>query len=55
MTTPFPEPASTPDLRGGLLDYLDFYRGVVGAKLDGLGADGLRGRWCRRAGPRPGW
>jgi hypothetical protein len=34
--TPFPEPASTPDLRGLLLDYLDSLRGVVAAKLDGL-------------------
>lgn len=40
-TTPFPEPASTPDLRGLMLDYLDFYRGVVAAKLDGLDADQL--------------
>jgi uncharacterized damage-inducible protein DinB len=42
MTTSFPEPASTPDLRGLLLDYLDFYRGVIGAKLDGLSGDELR-------------
>ena len=36
----FPEPASTSDLRGLLLDYLDFFRGAVAAKLDGLaGAD----------------
>ncbi|MBO0845669.1 MAG: DUF664 domain-containing protein [Nocardioides sp.] len=34
--TRFPEPASTPDLRGLLLDYLDFFRGVVAAKLDGM-------------------
>jgi len=34
--THFPEPASTPDLRGLLLDYLDFFRGMVAAKLDGL-------------------
>ncbi len=32
----FPEPASTDDLRGLLLDYLDFFRGVVAGKLDGL-------------------
>ncbi len=32
----FPEPASTPDLRGLLLDYLDFLRGVVADKLEGL-------------------
>ena len=36
MTASFPEPASTSDLRGLLLDYLDFYRGVIGAKLEGL-------------------
>jgi hypothetical protein len=40
--TPFPEPASTSDLRGLMLDYLDFYRGLVAAKLDGLDADQLR-------------
>ena len=34
--TPYPEPASTPDLRGLLLDYLDYFRGVVAGKLDGL-------------------
>jgi uncharacterized damage-inducible protein DinB len=39
--THFPEPASTPDLRGLLLDYLDFFRGVVAAKLDGLSDDEL--------------
>ena len=46
MTSPyteFPEPASTDDLRGLLLDYLDFYRGVVAAKLEGLSADELSG------------
>jgi hypothetical protein len=43
VTAPFPEPATTADLRGLLLDYLDFYRGVVGAKLDALDGDGLRG------------
>lgn len=35
-TTEFPEPASTPDLRGLLLDYLDFFRGVLSDKLEGL-------------------
>ena len=35
----FPEPASTPDLRGLMLDYLDFLRGVVADKVEGL-ADG---------------
>src|ERR1700712_19202 len=35
-STVFPEPASTPDLRGLLLDYLDFLRGVVADKLVGL-------------------
>jgi uncharacterized damage-inducible protein DinB len=34
--TAFPEPASTSDIRGLLLDYLDFFRGMVVAKLDGL-------------------
>jgi uncharacterized damage-inducible protein DinB len=34
--TQFPEPASTDDLRGLLLDYLDFFRGVVAGKLEGL-------------------
>ena len=32
----FPEPASTPDLRGLMLDYLDFLRGVVADKVEGL-------------------
>jgi uncharacterized damage-inducible protein DinB len=32
----FPEPASTPDLRGLLLSYLDYYRAVIIAKVDGL-------------------
>jgi uncharacterized damage-inducible protein DinB len=40
---PYPEPAQTDDLRGVLLDYLDFYRGVVAAKLEGLSADELSG------------
>jgi hypothetical protein len=39
--TAFPEPASTSDLRGLLLDYLDFFRGVVAGKLEGLPADAL--------------
>jgi hypothetical protein len=39
----YPEPASTPDLRGLLLDYLDFFRGVVAAKFDGLGDAELTG------------
>ena len=38
-----PEPAQTDDLRGVLLDYLDFFRGVVADKLDGLAADELAG------------
>jgi uncharacterized damage-inducible protein DinB len=42
-STPYPEPAPTDDLRGVLLDYLDFYRGVVAAKLDGLGDAELTG------------
>jgi uncharacterized damage-inducible protein DinB len=41
--TQFPEPASTDDLRGLLLDYLDFFRGVVAGKLDGLSDEELRG------------
>ena len=40
-TTAFPEPASTPDLRGLMLDYLDFFRGVVADKVEGLAADDL--------------
>jgi uncharacterized damage-inducible protein DinB len=40
-TTPFPEPGSTSDLRGLLLDYLDFFRDVVAGKLDGLSDDEL--------------
>lgn len=39
----FPEPASTPDLRGLLLDYLDFFRGVVAEKLGGLDDADLTG------------
>lgn len=41
-TTPFPEPASTADLRGLLLDYLDFFRGVVSDRLVGLTEEELR-------------
>jgi uncharacterized damage-inducible protein DinB len=41
--THFPEPASTADLRGLLLDYLDFFRAVVSGKLDGLDDDELTG------------
>lgn len=41
--TPYPDPAQTDDLRGVLLDYLDFYRGVVATKLDGLAADDVAG------------
>lgn len=36
------EPRSTGDLRGLLLDYLDFYRSVVAAKVEGLGEGELR-------------
>jgi hypothetical protein len=42
MTDPlarFPEPGSTPDLRGLMLDYLDFFRGVVVGKLGGMSAE----------------
>jgi uncharacterized damage-inducible protein DinB len=36
-TTPaFPEPSATPDLRGLLLDYLDYYRAVIASKIEGL-------------------
>jgi len=38
MSTAFPEPASTPDLRGLMLSYLDFFRGVVADKVEGLSA-----------------
>jgi uncharacterized damage-inducible protein DinB len=41
--TEFPEPGSTDDLRGLLLDYLDFFRTTVAAKLDGLSAEELVG------------
>lgn len=32
----FPEPASTDDLRGLLLGYLDYYRAVIGSKIAGV-------------------
>ena len=35
------EPASTSDLRGLLLDYLDFYRSVVAAKVSGVSQEFL--------------
>jgi uncharacterized damage-inducible protein DinB len=38
---PFPEPARTDDLRAPLLDYLDFLRGAVVAKVEGLSRDRL--------------
>ncbi|MFM6851452.1 MAG: DUF664 domain-containing protein [Terrabacter sp.] len=40
--TPFPEPASTPDLRGLLLDYLDYFRAVVVGKVAALDAGALQ-------------
>ena len=40
--TRFPEPASTPDLRRLLLEYLDFYRDVVIGRLEGLGPEALQ-------------
>jgi hypothetical protein len=42
-STAFPDPASTSDVRGLLLDYLDYFRGVVARKLEGLSADELTG------------
>jgi hypothetical protein len=41
--TAYPEPGSTPDLRGLLLQYLDFFRGVVARKLEGLSDADLAG------------
>ena len=41
--TQFPEPGSTPDLRGLMLDYLDYFRSVVAGKLDGLPSEQFRG------------
>jgi hypothetical protein len=38
-----PEPASTDDLRGLLLDYLDYYRSVIASKVSGLSDDDLHG------------
>ena len=35
------EPASTDDLRGLLLDYLDFYRSVIAAKVSGVSEEFL--------------
>ncbi len=43
VTTAFPEPASTPDLPGLMLDYLDFYRDALADKVDGLSEDELAG------------
>lgn len=40
--TPVSEPASSGDLRALLLDYLDFYRSVVAAKIAGLDEDALQ-------------
>ena len=43
MTLPFPEPTDRHDTMSGvLLGYLDHFRSVVVAKLDGLGDDDLR-------------
>jgi uncharacterized damage-inducible protein DinB len=39
---PFPDPAQTDDVRGLLLDYLDFFRSVVARKLEGLSVEELR-------------
>jgi uncharacterized damage-inducible protein DinB len=39
--TGFPEPGSTDDLRGLLLDYLDYFRSVIAAKVTGLTIDAL--------------
>ena len=58
--TPYPDPAQTDDLRDVLLDYLDFYRGVVAGELDGLsterphGIGGAVGVDAVGAGPPPG-
>lgn len=41
MTT-LTEPRSDEDLRGLLLDYLDWYRSVIAAKLDGLSPAAMR-------------
>lgn len=39
--TAFPEPASTTDVRGLLLDYLDYFRSVVAGKVAGMSASEL--------------
>jgi len=39
--TAFPEPGSTADVRGLLLDYLDYFRSVITAKVTGLTSDAL--------------
>jgi Protein of unknown function (DUF664) len=39
--TAFPEPGSTGDLRGLLLDYLDYFRSVVAGKVTGLTSEEL--------------
>lgn len=42
MSASFPEPSSTSDLRGLMLDFLDYLRGVVADKVDGLTDDALQ-------------
>ena len=42
LTADGSEPGTAADLRGLLLDYLDFYRSVVAGKVTGLGEDELR-------------
>jgi uncharacterized damage-inducible protein DinB len=42
VSTSFPEPASTADLRGMMLDFLDYLRGVVADKVDGLSDEALQ-------------
>src|SRR4051794_21017023 len=39
--TAFPEPGSTADVRGLLLDYLDYFRSVIAAKVTGLTPNAL--------------
>lgn len=41
-TSAFPEPSSTPDLRGLLLSYLDYYRAVIISKIEGLERDDVQ-------------
>jgi hypothetical protein len=36
MPVAFPEPSSTSDLRGLMLQYLDYYRSAIAGKIDGL-------------------